>query len=204
MADAAAERDVRHIDIVALVVDERRDVLNAVHDLAAGDGYLRLLSETADAVDIVVVQRLLKPQHAEIVQLLCRFECALIRPERDAPALKVSVAHGALIGIADDGHLIADGLTDILHDVDIFLYRRHEQAQLHGAEALVEQAERVLLPFLVAAQLAHGGVGRDMVTIAAHDFIRRQACLLTEDVPEGVLHDPRTRGEPSVALETGG
>ena len=138
------------------------------------------------------------------MQLLCRFECALIRPERDASALKVPVAHGALIGVADDGHLIADRLADVLNNVDILFHRRHKQPQLHGAKTFVEQAERILLPFLVAAQLAHSGIGRDMVTVAAHDLVRRQTGLFAENIPEGVLDDPRSRCEPPVALETGG
>ena len=67
------------------------------------------------------------------------------------------------------------------------------EADLDRAEAHIDQTLRVVIPLLVRAELSPCCINRNAVARCAQDLVNRHIGFLANDVPAGVLDNPRAR-----------
>jgi hypothetical protein len=100
-----------------------------------------------------------------------------------------------LVRVGRDLEVLACGLADGSHLLDVLGHRLVARAELDRLEAALDGGDRVFRALAWLAQLPERGVRGDAVARAAEVAIQRQAGGLGRQVVDGRLHEPHPLAE---------
>ena len=165
--------------------------------LAAGDPRADPRAQPAHPLEVGAGERLLDPQHAELVELRDHAR----RIGRPQPRLDVAGHPPPLVEVDHDLERLPDLVADRGRRGDPLGERVAGNAQLDRAKTGVDERASVLGTLRRRAQLTERGVDRQPVDGPSEQRIHGDAEFLAEQIPQRGLHRPVAAGVKRDRLE---